>query len=124
MLEKKYTYQNIAYDCDESALTAYFKKIDGVVCFAQRGVENPYAQIDKENKTVVFNSEIDKENYGQGAEATRIKLCAALNCLARFFADNGFEITTAPLGVITCEKSALDARAGKTSDKICASDLI
>lgn len=124
MLEKKYTYQNIAYDCDESALTAYLRKKDGVVIFTQRGVDFPYAIIEKENKKIIVNSEIDIENYGQGAEATRIKLCAALNCLVRFFGAAGFEIESDALGVITCVKSALDDRAGKTSDKISASDLI
>ena len=124
MLEKTFTYQNIAYDCDESALTAYLRKKDGAVVFTQRGVDFPYAIIEKENKKVIINSEIDIENYGQGAEATRIKLCAALNCLVRFFGAAGFDIESNALGKITCVKSALDERAGKTSDKICASDLI
>lgn len=124
MLEKNFTYQNIAYDCDESALTSYLRKKDGAVVFTQRGVDFPYAIIEKENKKIIVNSEIDIENYGQGAEATRIKLCAALNCLVRFFGAAGFGIETDALGKITCVKSALDDRAGKTSDKICASDLI
>lgn len=124
MLEKKYTYQNIAYDCDESALTAYLRKKEGAVVFTQRGIDFPYAIIEKENKKVIVNSEIDIENYGQKAEATRIKLCAALNCLVRFFGAAGFDIESDALGVITCVESALDERAGKTSDKISASDLI
>ena len=124
MLEKTFTYQKIIYDCDESALTAYLRKKDGAVVFMQRGVDFPYAIIEKENKKVIVNSEIDIENYGQSAEATRIKLCAALNCLTRFFGAAGFDIEFEALGAITCVKSALDERAGKTSDKISASDLI
>ena len=121
---EKYKYQGVEYYCNSESLATYLRKRDDFVAFVQRGIESDYARIYKDDKRVVVNSEIDRDNYGQKAEATRIKLCAALNTLVQFFADNGFEIESESLGVITCADSALDERAGKQSDKVNAADLL
>ena len=120
----EYKYQGAIYRVNSESLSQYLRKSGDCVVFKQKGVDADYARIDKDERKVIVNSEIDTDNYGQKAEATRIKLCAALNTLVQFFADNGFEIESQPLGVITCTESALDDRAGKASDKINAADLI
>ena len=126
MIENKeqIKYQGVRYNCDASALNNYLRKRDGVVVFTQRGVDNYYATIDKAALLVQINADIDTDNYGQGAEATRIKLCAALNCLIDNFESAGYTIEFVSLGAITCDKSALDARAGKSTDRVAIDDLL
>jgi len=120
----EYKYQGAIYRVNSESLAQYLRKKDDCVVFKQKGVDSDYARIYKDERKVVLNSEIDADNYGQKAEATRIKLCAALNTLCEFFADNGYEIESQPLGVITCTESALDDRTGKASDKVNPTDLL
>lgn len=127
MLEKKnfeYFYQNTGYTCDADALANYLRKRGDFVAFVQRAVDSDYARIYKADKKLVLNSQINTDNYGQKAEATRIKLCAALNTLLWFFGAAGFTIESEPLGLIDEPESALDDRTKKASDKVSASDLI
>lgn len=119
-----YKYQGAIYCVNSEALSQYLRKSGDCVVFKQRQVDADYARIYKDERKVIVNSELDTENYGQKAEATRIKLCAALNTLCDFFADNGFTIESQPLGVITCTESALDERTGKASDKVAPADLL
>lgn len=120
----KYKYQGCEYFVNSESLAQYLRKKDDCVVFKQKGVDADYARIYKDERKIIVNSEIDTDNYGQKAEATRIKLCAALNTLINYFSDNDFEIESQPLGVITCTESALDDRTGKASDKVSPADLL
>lgn len=109
----KFKYQGVIYNCDANNLANYLKAENGVIGIYQKGVDNPYCTIDRENKILYVNSEIEPGTFGQGAEATRIKLCAVLNCAIDTFMNQGWQIESKALGAIVCKESSLDKRRGK-----------
>jgi len=107
----------------ETLLPSYLKAISaGLIGFYQRGVDNPYFTLNREQKVFTINTQIELGTFGQAAEATRIKLCAVLNAAIAFFQDNGYSFAESELGKISCEKSVLDTRA--KGDKVNISDWI
>ena len=113
----------VFYFCDKATLTKYLRKREGVVAFVQKGVEPAYAEIDREKKTLVVNSNIAID-LGVGAEATRIKICAAFNTLLQTFSTSDYKVSVDDLGKIAVEKSALDDRKKGGADKISVDDLL
>lgn len=118
---EKFNYQGVAYNCDRNNLANYIKANDDKLCIMQKGVETPYAVIDTDNNKLIINSQIEKGTFGQAAEATRIKLCAILNCAIDTFESQNWDIESAPLGEISCKQSCLDSRGGKV--KINLADI-
>ena len=110
-----FKYQGVQYNCDANNLANYLKAENGTIGIYQKGVDNPYCVIDREIKTLFVNSEIEPGTFGQGAEATRIKLCAVLNCAIDTFAGKGWRVEYQGLGAIVCKESSLDKRRGKST---------
>lgn len=113
----------VYYFCDKNTLQKYLRKKGGIVAFVQKGVDNNYIEIDKDNKKVIVNNNIDIA-LGVSAEATRIKICAAFNTVLQTFAKTDYNISVADLGKIAVEKSALDDRKKGGVDKVSVDDLI
>lgn len=112
---EKFKYQGVVYNCDQNNLANYMKVSNGTIGLYQKGVDNPYGVIDRENKTLFINSEIEAGTFGQGGEATRIKLCAVLNCAIDTFEAQGWTVEAKALGPIVCTQSSLDNRRKKTT---------
>lgn len=110
----KFKYQGVEYSCDYNNLSNYMKVNNGVIGIYQKGVDNPYCEIDRANKTLYVNSEIEAGTFGQGGEATRIKLCAVLNAAISMFEAQGWNVEYKALGAIVCTQSSLDNRRKKT----------
>lgn len=113
----------VKYFCDNATLSKYLRKKDNSVVFLQKGVENAYAQVNKADKICTINKNIAID-LGVGAEATRIKICAAFNTLVKTLAKADFTFALVDLGKIAVEKSALDDRKKGGADKISVDDLL
>lgn len=115
MTEKKtieFTYEKIKYSGDKNLLTQYLRiGNDKKIGLYIKGQESPYLIVDTDSDTIVFNSQIDRATFGVGAEATRIKICSALNTAYDLFViQQGWYFTESALGLIVCKDSALDNR--------------
>lgn len=120
---KLYQYESVAYKADKNLISNYLKVgADKKVGIYIKGQDNPYAIIDKDSKTLIYNSNIESATFGMGAEATRIKACAVLNTLHDLFiVESGWDLDSQDLGRIACRESALDNRK---KDKISVDSLI
>jgi len=115
MTEKKtieFTYEKIKYTADKNLLTQYLRiGNDKKIGLYIKGQESPYLIVDTDSDTIIFNTQIDRATFGVGAEATRIKICAALNTAYDLFVlQQGWTCSESALGQIACKDSALDNR--------------
>lgn len=110
----EYEYESVKYKANSDLVSKYIKIVDKTIGVYIKGQESPYIVLDKDNSTIIFNSDINRANLGTKAEATRIKICALLNTAYDLFVNkSGWQYKTESLGTIDIDESALDNRKVK-----------
>jgi len=110
-----YQYDSVEYTAlNTDLISKYIKIVNNTIGVYIKGQDNPYIILDKDNSTIVFNSDINRANLGTKAEATRIKICALLNTAYDLFVNkSGWQYKSDSLGNIDIDESALDNRKVK-----------
>lgn len=110
----EYEYESVKYKANSDLVGKYIKIVDKTIGVYIKGQESPYIVLDKDNSTIIFNSDINRLNLGTKAEATRIKICALLNTAYDLFVNqSGWQYKSESLGTIDIDESALDNRKVK-----------
>lgn len=117
---QSFTYNGVVYRSDMSLVNQFLRNESGRVVFSlirasASESHNPLAVVDASDKTLIMNTDIAVDNMGYGGEASRIKCCAGLNTLLDMATEAGWSVVWQSLGLVYCDKSVVDSRAGGTT---------